>query len=46
MRATWDSIIWTVLIIVLYYLQVREWKANPERVGDSDEENLQEEDDD
>lgn len=46
MRATWDSIIWTVLIIVLYYLQVREWKANPERVGDSDDEDLQEEDDD
>lgn len=44
MRATWDTILWTVLLIVLYYLQVRQWKTQTEQVGDSDEEDLQDND--
>ena len=46
MRATWDSILWTVLIIVLYYLEVRQWKTQTEPAGGTDrgEENPEEED--
>lgn len=27
MRSSWDNIVWTLLIITLYYLQVRHWRT-------------------
>jgi len=46
MRASWDSIIWTVLIIVLYYLQVRQWEVDMAKGNDTDIEEYDDEDDD
>ena len=46
MRATWDSILWTVLIIVMYYLEVRQWKTQTEPAGDTDSGEEDPEDDD
>ena len=39
MRSTWNTILWTVLIVVLYYLQI--WQRHPASVT-SDEDDIQE----
>lgn len=43
MRSSWDSILWTVLIIVLYYFQI--WRRRPEPVT-SNEDDIQRYDED
>lgn len=46
MRSSWDNIVWTLLIITLYYLQVRQWRTASALPDGADTEEEDDDDDD